>query len=343
MVSRRNQVDPSEVLAVTFTNKAADGTDAQPAGLYAAMSPRVRTFGLPALELLRRYEEHLRTEGCVGFNDMLHEAADALESGRASADFRFHQVLVDEFQDLSPAMARLLVALRRLGVPCDGDDGVSLVSAHKAKGTERPAVVIMDVSEDLYGFPSQVEDPDVLAPVGLSQAHNSIEAERRGFFVALTGTEDALHLVVREGKRSRSLREIEGEDRDEALTAVEALDVGTRFTAPLLVERLFDRSHRQRTVGIAQSGILRSRIGTIGFTSWERHRPPVLKAGRCYQFEGLRWDKPYRGQPKAVLDSATTVKELDPPPRGLRASDGPEELWLRERRSNARDANERGG
>jgi DNA helicase-4 len=55
------------------------------------------------------WQERLRAEDCVDFEDMLVSAAEHLESGRVSADFDL--VLVDEFQDVSRARARLVRAL----------------------------------------------------------------------------------------------------------------------------------------------------------------------------------------------------------------------------------------
>src|SRR3989454_4795077 len=42
--------------------------------------------------------------------------------------------------------------------------GVRLLSAHKAKGVEAKAVIIMNASDHFFGFPSKVENPDVLGP-----------------------------------------------------------------------------------------------------------------------------------------------------------------------------------
>ncbi len=74
------------------------------------------------------YEEALREEKAIDFQDMIGRAADHVESGRYRSPYRY--VVVDEFQDTSRGRARLLRALldqvpdRRL--TCVGDDWQSI-------------------------------------------------------------------------------------------------------------------------------------------------------------------------------------------------------------------------
>lgn len=55
------------------------------------------------------WEKQLREDGSVDFEDMLVQAADLLEEGRAS--FPYELIMVDEFQDASRARARLIQGL----------------------------------------------------------------------------------------------------------------------------------------------------------------------------------------------------------------------------------------
>jgi len=55
------------------------------------------------------YNERLGREGCVDYNDMIIQAAKALENGAQSSPYKL--VLVDEFQDLSIGRARLIRAM----------------------------------------------------------------------------------------------------------------------------------------------------------------------------------------------------------------------------------------
>lgn len=54
----------------------------------------------------RAWEERLKAEKCIDFDDMLNQAADCIEQGRWTSPYRL--VMVDEFQDASQARARLL-------------------------------------------------------------------------------------------------------------------------------------------------------------------------------------------------------------------------------------------
>src|SRR2546421_8948511 len=61
-------------------------------------TPRVHHFGLLGIAVLERYQAALSAEGRIDFSDMLHRAADILESGTNPLP-KFEHVLVDEFQD----------------------------------------------------------------------------------------------------------------------------------------------------------------------------------------------------------------------------------------------------
>src|SRR5437016_13649141 len=75
-------------------------------------TPRVHHFGNLGLAVLQRYERELALEGRIDFSEMLQRAADIVEKGASSLP-KFGHVLVDEFQDTSAAMARLVNALVR--------------------------------------------------------------------------------------------------------------------------------------------------------------------------------------------------------------------------------------
>jgi DNA helicase-4 len=55
------------------------------------------------------WDERLRADKCIDFDDMLNLAADCVEQGRWQSPYRL--IMVDEFQDASQARARLLAAL----------------------------------------------------------------------------------------------------------------------------------------------------------------------------------------------------------------------------------------
>src|SRR5690606_30358876 len=55
------------------------------------------------------WEAKLRADKCIDFEDMLNQASECVEAGRWTSPFDL--VMVDEFQDVSHARARLVAAL----------------------------------------------------------------------------------------------------------------------------------------------------------------------------------------------------------------------------------------
>ena len=70
---------------------------------------RARAFLLAFGPIFERYQDSLARAGEIDFHDMIARAADHVEAGRYRSPFGY--IMVDEFQDISPARARLLKAL----------------------------------------------------------------------------------------------------------------------------------------------------------------------------------------------------------------------------------------
>jgi DNA helicase-4 len=400
-------------------------------------TPRVHHFGLLGIAVLERYQAALSAEGRIDFSDMLHRAADILETGTNPLP-KFEHVLVDEFQDTSAAMARLMKALvavtrarlfavgddwqaiygfaggdvdhiinfeshfgpasttmlnvnyrspaviveagaaliarnerqvpkqvvifsreqgeayvhevsdddsaivdrtaslvreelrqvpadrilvlsrtnhlledvieacRRNGVPVGNPDrdvqGVRILSAHKAKGLEADVVIVANASDHLFGFPSKVENPDVLEPVRMSAGDAQAE-ERRLFYVAITRAMKRLHLVSRQGLPSPYLAEIEGGVNLPKAPDPANIRVGARFAGAFSVERLYGLSDRQKAAGIRQSGLLATSTSRMAFTSWATF---TLEEGALYWLNDVVKDQPYRDQQRVKLDERTS-------------------------------------
>ncbi len=400
-------------------------------------TPRVHHFGLLGIAVLERYQAALSAEGRIDFSDMLHRAADILESGTNPLP-KYEHVLVDEFQDTSAAMARFLNSLiavtgarlfavgddwqaiygfaggdvdhiinfeshfgpasttmlnmnyrspaviveagaaliacnqkqvpkqvvissrergeayvhevsdddsaivdrtaslvrqelrqvpadrilvlsrtnhlledvieacRRNGVPVGNPDrdvqGVRILSAHKAKGLEADIVIVANASDHLFGFPSKVENPDVLEPVRMSAGDAPAE-ERRLFYVAITRAMKRLHLVSRQGLPSPYLAEIEGGATPSRAPDPSKVRVGARFADAFSVERLYDLSDRQKAAGIRQSGLLATATSRTAFTSWASFN---LEEGALYWLNDVVKEQPYRDQQRVKLDQYTS-------------------------------------
>lgn len=104
---------------------------------------------------------------------------------------------------------------RKRGIKVAIDDArtsnaVRLLTVHKCKGLEAKVVFILDVVSGTFGFPSEIEDPSILAPAREnSNLMNQKEEERRLFYVAITRAKEDLYICTQEKAKSEFLDEIE--------------------------------------------------------------------------------------------------------------------------------------
>lgn len=78
-----------------------------PEAIRDRFSKRIRLMA----PLLKAWKSALKAEGAVDFSGLIHQAINILEKGRFISPWK--QILVDEFQDISPQRAALLTALRK--------------------------------------------------------------------------------------------------------------------------------------------------------------------------------------------------------------------------------------
>lgn len=78
-----------------------------PEAIRDRFSKRIRLMA----PLLKAWKSALKEEGAVDFSGLIHQAINILEKGRFISPWK--QILVDEFQDISPQRAALLTALRK--------------------------------------------------------------------------------------------------------------------------------------------------------------------------------------------------------------------------------------
>lgn len=97
-------------------------------------------------QLATRWEERLRGEGHIDFEDMLQLAAEHIESGRWSSPFGL--VMVDEFQDASQARARILAGLVRQPDSCLFAVGDDWQSINRFAGAD---LTVMTSFEKIFG------------------------------------------------------------------------------------------------------------------------------------------------------------------------------------------------
>ena len=112
-LKREGRVDSFMRLVATFLHhhKGAQLFFREIARRARGLSDRSRAEAFLAVfkPILERYQGTLSDRGEIDFHDMIDKATDHVEAGRYRSSFGY--ILVDEFQDISPARARLLKAL----------------------------------------------------------------------------------------------------------------------------------------------------------------------------------------------------------------------------------------
>jgi len=183
--------------------------------------------------------------------------------------------------------------------------GVRVMSAHKAKGLEADVIVVVNASDDLLGFPSKIENPDVLEPVRMHPGNDRAE-ERRLFYVAVTRAKERLHLIVRQGLPSPYIAEIEGTTPHLQKLNQQMLRPGIRFNDTFRVEQVYPLTESQTRARIRECGLLTTNMGEFWFTSW---MPYHLEQGGTYQITGVFLESPYQNRQRVKLDRDTWVQQ----------------------------------
>ena len=113
VLERQGRIDPFTRLLATFLQhfKGSRLSFAEIAQRASSLADRKRVDAFLAVfrPVFERYQESLARAGTIDFHDMINRATDLVESGRYRSPFGY--IMVDEFQDISPARAKLLKAL----------------------------------------------------------------------------------------------------------------------------------------------------------------------------------------------------------------------------------------
>ena len=113
VLEKQGRVDPFLRLVAAFLHhyKGAQLSFRDVARRARRLGDRQRSKAFLAVlgPILERYRETLSDRGEIDFHDMIGKATEHVEAGRYRSPFGY--ILVDEFQDISPARARLLKAL----------------------------------------------------------------------------------------------------------------------------------------------------------------------------------------------------------------------------------------
>ncbi|MEA4977749.1 MAG: UvrD-helicase domain-containing protein [Methanomassiliicoccaceae archaeon] len=84
------------------------------------------------------------------------------------------------------------------GISCEKypNANITFLTAHKSKGLSFDNVIILNLSEDQYGFPCQIEDDPIMRLLIPPESEIEYAEERRLFYVALTRTRNRAFLTV---------------------------------------------------------------------------------------------------------------------------------------------------
>jgi DNA helicase-4 len=109
---------------------------------------------------------------------------------------------------------KLMEYANSLNVPISFDGNknpnkIPFMTVHKSKGLQAKVVFLFNVVEGLYGFPCELENPDIFGSAVLSRRRDRYEEERRLFYVALTRAMNDLIIYTKKGSVSKFIYELE--------------------------------------------------------------------------------------------------------------------------------------
>ena len=88
------------------------------------------------------------------------------------------------------------------------DARLTFMTAHSSKGLGYDNVILVNMSEGKYGFPSQIENDPIIKLVTYEDNSIPFAEERRLFYVALTRTKNRVYILTPDNKPSRFLIEL---------------------------------------------------------------------------------------------------------------------------------------
>ncbi len=94
---------------------------------------------------------------------------------------------------------------------------IPILSVHGSKGLQAKFVIIINMDDGLYGFPCQLENPDIFEPVIEGRKQEKFEEERRLFYVAVTRAKEDVFIYCQKCNESQFLKDIENHTEYEIL------------------------------------------------------------------------------------------------------------------------------
>jgi len=87
---------------------------------------------------------------------------------------------------------------------------IDFMTVHAAKGLGYDNVILINMLNDIYGFPSKIENDEIKEQL-INKQKNILE-ERRLFYVAITRTKNKVYILAKKGKESEFIIEISKND-----------------------------------------------------------------------------------------------------------------------------------
>ena len=91
------------------------------------------------------------------------------------------------------------------------NENIRYLTIHKSKGLEEENVIIINLDDNIIGFPSKIESNNIIKYVLNDKDIYPYEEERRLFYVALTRTKNKVYLIVDKRSESIFIKEIKSE------------------------------------------------------------------------------------------------------------------------------------
>ena len=111
---------------------------------------------------------------------------------------------------------------QKQGIPisdeADKPNCVHIMSVHKSKGLQARVVLILNVDKDIYGFPCELENPDIFEPAIKNNDGLREQEERRLFYVAVTRAKEEVIMYSQKCSESKFITEIKDFTKREDLS-----------------------------------------------------------------------------------------------------------------------------
>ena len=85
---------------------------------------------------------------------------------------------------------------------------IKYLTVHKSKGLEEENIIIINLENDIMGFPSKLEEHEIMNLIYDNKESIKYEEERRLFYVALTRSKNYVYLLVNKNRPSIFVKEI---------------------------------------------------------------------------------------------------------------------------------------